>query len=143
MALLCNKKTCVLDGVKVNIKYYTLSKSWVKWSLQDHNTKSFIARNIILHWRLFPGHSFHKIVRFYIVVLEEGCSKTDMEMIGISLRVLFWLVLIGSGNAFTYLYETLFAWEQVATALLKVIRKDTKQLHTSLLWFLFCWYWRS
>ena len=93
MALLWNKKTCASDGVKVNIKYYTLSKSWVKWWLQDHNTKSFIVRNIILYWRLFPGHSFHKIVRFYIVVLEEGCSKTDMEMIGISLRVLFWLVL--------------------------------------------------
>ena len=38
--------------------------------------------------KLFLGHSFHKIVRFYIFVLEEGYSKTGMEVTGVSLCVI-------------------------------------------------------
>ena len=39
--------------------------------------------------KLFPGRSFHKIVRFYIFILEDGYSKTGMEVTGVSLCVLF------------------------------------------------------
>ena len=38
--------------------------------------------------KLYSGHSFHKIVRFYIFVLE-GYSETGMEVTGVSLCVLF------------------------------------------------------
>ena len=39
----------------------------------------------ITHWKkLFPGHSFQKIIWFYIIVSEEGCSKTYLKMTWIS-----------------------------------------------------------
>ena len=44
--------------------------------------------------------------------------------------------LISSGNVFNC-KRRYFVWDQVATSLFKVIRKHTKQLHTSLLWFFF------
>ena len=46
------------------MKGSTLWKSWVKSRLHNHNTEIFIVGYNILYLKLFPGHSFHKIVRF-------------------------------------------------------------------------------
>lgn len=64
--------------------------------------------------KLFPGRSIHKIVRFYFLTSEEGCSETDMR---------------------------LFVWNCKVKELFKVIRKDNKKLPPLLLWFFFCWVW--
>ena len=45
-----------------------------------------------LAWR-FSGHSFRKIVTFYITAVEDGQSKAGMEVSGLSLCMLIWIVL--------------------------------------------------
>ena len=67
-------------------KFYSW-KSLVKSSLHGHNWADFIVISFLQ--KVIPGHSFHKIVRFYIFVLEESYSKTGMEVTGVSLCVLF------------------------------------------------------
>ena len=50
-------------------------------------TQKSLLLDISFLWKLFPGHHFHKILRFCMVVLGEGCSKTRMKVTGISLCV--------------------------------------------------------
>ena len=37
------------------------------------------------YWKLFPRHSFHKILTFSVFVLEEGYTKAGLKVAGISL----------------------------------------------------------